>query len=148
MERISNRPTAQDRRHAFVCQIVNVDRVRVANMCPLLVTRIAIISPFMSSSTACSEARLWGGALFFHPIHSLLRRLIAGLFLRTAVSFILARLDSVVGHARALRVRVLGGREDRRRGDWPIRHGALSAIDSASAQAISLRVAAVRRVHC
>lgn len=42
-------------RHALVCQIVKVDRVRVANICPLRVTRIAIISPCISSSAAVSN---------------------------------------------------------------------------------------------
>lgn len=59
----------------------------------------------------------------------------------------LALLKSVAGHTRSLVIPVLGGREDGGRGYGPIRHGALSAIDSASAHAISLRAAGVWGVH-
>jgi hypothetical protein len=38
-------------RHAFVCQTVSVVLVRVANMCPLLVTLMAMMVPCTSSST-------------------------------------------------------------------------------------------------
>jgi hypothetical protein len=56
-------------------------------------------------------------------------------------------LDSIIGDVRPVGGRVLSGREDRGRGNGPIRHGALSAIDTASAQAISLRGGVVREAH-
>jgi hypothetical protein len=58
-----------------------------------------------------------------------------------------AVLQSVIRNPRALGIGVLGGREDRGQGYGPIRHGALSAMDSASAQAISLRAGVVHGAH-
>ena len=67
---------------------------------------------------------------------------------RLAMScFVLAILSTVIGHARALRIGVRSGREDRGRGDGPIRHGALAAIGSASARAISLQGGEVHGAH-
>jgi hypothetical protein len=56
-------------------------------------------------------------------------------------------LDSIMGDMRPVGSRVLSGRKDRGRGNRPIRHGALSAIDTASALAISLRGGVVREAH-
>jgi hypothetical protein len=56
-------------------------------------------------------------------------------------------LKPIIRHARLLGIGVLRGRKDRGRGDGPIRHGALSAIDTASVQAISLRGGIVRGAH-
>lgn len=50
---ISDARCRESNEHTFVCQIVKVVRVRVANNCPLLVTRIATISPCTSSSANC-----------------------------------------------------------------------------------------------
>jgi hypothetical protein len=58
-----------------------------------------------------------------------------------------AILNPVIRHARPLGIGVLRGREDRGRGYGPIRHGALSAMDTASVQAISLRVGIVHGAH-
>jgi hypothetical protein len=56
-------------------------------------------------------------------------------------------LNSIIRHARPLGIGVLRGRKDRGRGYGPIRHGALSAMNTASVQAISLRVGVVHGAH-
>lgn len=59
---------------------------------------------------------------------SLIRGLSLGF--RRAISPILRGLvGDIVGHRRALEIRILGGRKDGGRGDGPIRHGGLRAID-------------------
>jgi hypothetical protein len=76
--------------------------------------------------------------LLFHL--SLAFRLRPGTLVGPAMScFVLAVLHTIVGHTRPLRTGVLRGRKDRGRGDGPIRHGALAAMDRALAQAISLQ---------
>jgi hypothetical protein len=59
----------------------------------------------------------------------------------------LVTLDSVIRDSSLVEIGVLSGRKDRGRGNWPIRHGALSAIDTASAQATSLRGGVVHEAH-
>lgn len=57
-------------RLALVCQIVRVERVMVANICPLRVTRMPIISPDRSSSAAHSFGDFFnsgGGAFSASP---------------------------------------------------------------------------------
>jgi hypothetical protein len=59
----------------------------------------------------------------------------------------LCLVETIVRNPCRLGIRALTGRKDGGRGDGPIRHGALPATAAASARAISLRGAVVRKEH-
>ncbi len=59
----------------FVCHIVSVDRVRVANMCPFLATLMAMMSPCRSSSTDCVDVLFFRVFVPSSPSDSFISRL-------------------------------------------------------------------------